>query len=75
MAEDKGKVVGYALAVYPQRSKLARLYSIAVAPHHWQAAALGRCLLAAAEEAAKRRGRRAMRLEVHEHNPASHCAL
>jgi ribosomal protein S18 acetylase RimI-like enzyme len=67
VAEEDGKVAGYALVLYPPRSKLARLYSIAVAPGSGQRG-VGPLLLAAAEEAARRRRRRAMRLEVHEHN-------
>jgi ribosomal protein S18 acetylase RimI-like enzyme len=67
VAEDNGRLAGYALVLYPSRSKLARLYSIAVAPHIGQRG-VGPLLLAAAETAAKRRRRRAMRLEVHEHN-------
>jgi ribosomal protein S18 acetylase RimI-like enzyme len=67
VAEDGGKLAGYALVLYPPRSKLARLYSIAVAPHSAQRG-VGPRLLAAAEQAAWRRQRRAMRLEVHEHN-------
>ena len=66
VAEDSGKLAGYALVLYPARSKLARLYSIAVAPHI-ASRGIGPLLLAAAEAAARRR-RRAMRLEVHEHN-------
>jgi ribosomal protein S18 acetylase RimI-like enzyme len=67
VAEDGGKLAGYVLVLYPPRSKLARLYSIAVAPHIGRRG-VGTLLLAAAEDAARRRGRRAMRLEVHEHN-------
>ena len=67
VAEDSGKLAGYALVLYPARSKLARLYSIAVAPHI-ASRGIGPLLLAAAEAAAARRRRRAMRLEVHEHN-------
>ena len=67
VAEDSGKLAGYALVLYPARSKLARLYSIAVAPHI-AGRGIGPLLLAAAERAAARRKRRAMRLEVHEHN-------
>ena len=67
VAEEAGKFAGYVLVLYPARSKLARLYSIAVAPHIG-GRGIGQKLLAAAEEAAKRRGRRTMRLEVHEHN-------
>ena len=67
VAEDSGKLAGYALVLYPARSKLARLYSIAVAPHI-ASRGIGPLLLAAAEAAAARRRRRVMRLEVHEHN-------
>ena len=67
VAEDGGKLAGYALVLYPPRSKHARLYSIAVAPHIGRRG-VGPLLLAAAETAARRRHRRAMRLEVHEHN-------
>jgi [ribosomal protein S18]-alanine N-acetyltransferase len=66
-AEGGGEVAGYVLVLYPPRSKLARVYSIAVA-HKFRGRGLGPLLLTAAEEAAKRRRRRAMRLEVHEHN-------
>jgi ribosomal protein S18 acetylase RimI-like enzyme len=67
VAEEGDKLAGYALVLYPPRSKHARLYSIAVAPHIGQRG-VGPLLLAAAEEAARRRGRRTMRLEVHQHN-------
>ncbi len=67
VAEEGGKLAGYVLILYPPRSELARLYSIAVAPHIG-GRGVGPQLLAAAEATAKRRGRRAMRLEVHEHN-------
>lgn len=60
-------LAGYALVLYPPRSSLARLYSIAVAPHLGKRG-IGPLLLTAAEDAARRRGRHAMRLEVHEHN-------
>jgi ribosomal protein S18 acetylase RimI-like enzyme len=67
VAEADGRLAGYVLVLYPPRSKLARLYSIAVAPHSGRRG-VGSLLLAAAEAAARRRGRCAMRLEVHEHN-------
>jgi ribosomal protein S18 acetylase RimI-like enzyme len=67
VAEESGKLAGYALVLYPPRSKLARLYSIAVAPHIGRRG-IGPLLLKAAEDAAARRHRRVMRLEVHEHN-------
>jgi ribosomal protein S18 acetylase RimI-like enzyme len=67
VAEEAGKFAGYVLVLYPPRSQLARLYSIAVAPHIG-GRGIGPKLLAAAETAAKRHGRRTMRLEVHEDN-------
>ena len=67
VAEESGKLAGYALVLYPPRSNIARLYSIAVASHI-SGRGVGPLLLAAAEDAARRRRRRAMRLEVHEHN-------
>ena len=67
VAEESGGLAGYALVLYPPRSRHARLYSIAVGPH-LGGRGLGPRLLAAAEEAARRRGRRAMRLEVHVRN-------
>lgn len=67
VAEESGGLAGYVLVLYPPRSKLARLYSIAVAPHAG-GRGLGPRLLAAAEESAKRRRRSAMRLEVHVRN-------
>jgi ribosomal protein S18 acetylase RimI-like enzyme len=67
VAEESGELAGYLLVLYRPRSKLARLYSIAVAPHVGRRG-VGLLLLDAAEEAAQRRGRRFMRLEVHQHN-------
>jgi ribosomal protein S18 acetylase RimI-like enzyme len=67
VAEQSGKLAGYVLVLYPTRSSHARLYSIAVAPHIGRHG-IGPLLLAAAERTAKRRGRRAMQLEVHDHN-------
>ena len=67
VAETDGKIAGYVLVLYPPRSKLARLYSIAVARQSARRG-VGTLLLAAAETAARQRGRHTMRLEVHEHN-------
>ena len=67
VAEEAGTLAGYVLVLYPPRSKHARLYSIAVAPHIGRRG-VGSLLLVTAETAARRRGRRTMRLEVHEHN-------
>ena len=67
VAEESGKLAGYVLVLFRPRSRLARLYSIAVAAHAGRRG-FGPLLLAAAERAARRRGREAMRLEVHEAN-------
>ena len=65
--DDAGKLVGYVLVLYPPRTTLARLYSIAV-QGGLEGRGLGQELLAAAEAAARRRGRTAMRIEVHAQN-------
>lgn len=67
IAEERGSLAGYALVLYPSRSDVARLYSIAVAPH-MVGRGVGTQLLAAAERVARRHGRHVMRLEVHERN-------
>jgi ribosomal protein S18 acetylase RimI-like enzyme len=67
VAEADGQLVGYVLVLFSPRSKHARLYSIAVARHIGRRG-VGTLLLAAGEGAARRHGRTAMRLEVHEHN-------
>jgi len=67
VAEASGELAGYVLVLYPPRSKHARLYSIAVAPHIGRRG-IGALLLAAGEAAARRHGRATMQLEVHEHN-------
>jgi ribosomal protein S18 acetylase RimI-like enzyme len=63
VAETDSKVAGCALVLYRRGSKLARLYTIAVAKE-FQGRGLARRLLAAAEHDTIRRGRRIMRLEV-----------
>ena len=70
VADLHGKLAGYALVLFRAGSALARLYSIAVAPHAG-GRRLGATLLAAAEEAAIARGAATMRLEVHEENAAA----
>ncbi len=65
VAESGGQVAGCALVLYRQGSKLARLYTIAIATA-FQRRGHARRLLAAAEASARRRGCRAMRLEVRE---------
>jgi ribosomal protein S18 acetylase RimI-like enzyme len=59
-------IAGYAVLLYRAGSRLARLYSLAVAPEF---RGLGRELLAAAEAAAARRGCSVLRLEVRVDNP------
>jgi len=63
VAQAQGVVAGYALSLFRRGSRVARLYSIAVAP---SAAGhrLGSRLLGAAEAVALRRRAKAMRLEV-----------
>jgi len=58
---------GYALVLFRARSGGARLYSIAVDAAH-AGRQLGSTLLKAAEDAARRRGASAVRLEVCETN-------
>jgi [ribosomal protein S18]-alanine N-acetyltransferase len=68
VADDAaGKLAGYVLVLYPPRTTLARLYSIAV-QGELEGRGLGQELLAEAETAARRHGRTAMRIEVHEQN-------
>jgi len=59
-------IAGYALVLFRAGSRIARLYSLAVAPEF---RGLGRDLLDAAEASAASRGCRALRLEVREDNP------
>jgi ribosomal protein S18 acetylase RimI-like enzyme len=70
VADHEGRLAGYALVLFRPRGAIARLYSIAVA-----AATAGRgigpMLLAATEEAARRRTCKILRLEVHEQNAAA----
>jgi ribosomal protein S18 acetylase RimI-like enzyme len=70
VAEQDGELAGTAIVLFRPRSSVARLYSIAVAPH-LGGRGLGTMLLAAAEAAAVERGCGAIRLEVHETNAAA----
>ncbi|HET7411556.1 MAG TPA: peptidase C39 family protein [Pararhizobium sp.] len=67
VAEMDGSVAGYAMILFRAGTGMARLYSLAVAPER-TGAGLGRKLLEAAEEAAKRHDRIMLRLEVREDN-------
>jgi ribosomal protein S18 acetylase RimI-like enzyme len=70
VADEGGRLAGAAVVLFRPRSLVARLYSIAVAPH-MGGRGVGPMLLDAAEEAAMARDCRSMRLEVHETNHAA----
>jgi ribosomal protein S18 acetylase RimI-like enzyme len=70
VAEHDGDLAGTAIVLFRPRSSVARLYSIAAAPH-MGGRGVGTTLLAAAENAAVERGCGAIRLEVHETNAAA----
>jgi ribosomal protein S18 acetylase RimI-like enzyme len=70
VATRQGMLAGYALVLFRRASNTARLYSIAVSPEHSRRG-IGVALLAAAEEAAIKRDRMFLRLEVHEKNAAA----
>src|SRR5207244_4602599 len=65
-----GHLAGTAIVLFRPRSAVARLYSIAVAPH-MGGRGVGPMLLAAAEAAAIARDCGTIRLEVHETNHAA----
>jgi len=67
VAEEAGRLAGTAIVLFRSRSALARLYSIAVAPH-MGGRGVASLLLIAAEAAARARRCRAIRLEVHKTN-------
>jgi ribosomal protein S18 acetylase RimI-like enzyme len=67
---DGGHLAGSAIVLFRPRSRVARLYSIAVAPH-MGGRGVGPTLLEAAEAAALARDCRSIRLEVHETNDAA----
>src|SRR5260221_8082075 len=62
-----GAVDGYPLTLFRQGSRIARLYSLVVAPHR-RGQGAAEALIADAEAIAARRGARALRLEVREDN-------
>src|SRR3984957_21029940 len=67
VAEHDGELAGTAIVLFRPRSSVARLYSIAVAPHKG-GRGVGPMLLDAAEAVAVERGCGTIRLEVHETN-------
>lgn len=64
------RLLGYALLLFRRRSRVARIYSLVVDAGQ-RGRGLGRELLADAEVLARRRGARALRLEVREDNAAA----
>ncbi len=64
VADEAGRLAGAAVVLFRPRSAVARLYSIATAPH-MSGRGVGSLLLAAAEEAALARDCTSVRLEVH----------
>src|SRR5215212_10005667 len=68
--EADGRLAGTAILLFRPRSKLARLYSIAVAPY-MSGRGIASMLLRASEEFAVRRGCGSVRLEVHQTNHAA----
>ena len=71
VAEERdGGLAGTAIVLFRPRSAVARLYSIAVAPH-MGGRGVASMLLRAAEECARRRRCGSIRLEVHETNHAA----
>jgi ribosomal-protein-alanine N-acetyltransferase len=67
---EGGRLAGTAIVLFRPRSAVARLYSIAVAPH-MSGRGVAAMLLAKAEAVARRRGCGAIRLEVHQTNHAA----
>jgi len=70
VAAAGAQLAGYVLVLYRANSSLARLYSIGIAAQ-FRGRGLARKLLRAAEKAAAARGRRAMRAEVRNNDPAA----
>ncbi len=67
VAEADDASVGAAIVLFRATSRIARLYSLAVAPKH-TGRGIASALLLAAEKTARSRGSHRLRLEVHEKN-------
>jgi ribosomal protein S18 acetylase RimI-like enzyme len=67
VGEADGAIAGVAVILFRANSRIARLYSIAVAPH-CTGRGIASALIAAAEKATRKRDRIVLRLEVHEKN-------
>ncbi|OEY67275.1 GNAT family N-acetyltransferase/peptidase C39 family protein [Marinobacter sp. X15-166B] len=70
VAEHLGELAGYCLVLMNAATRLARIYSIAVAPHI-RGMGVGELLVREAEQQAVDAGRIIMRLEVRDDNPAA----
>ncbi|MBU2854277.1 GNAT family N-acetyltransferase [Acidithiobacillus ferriphilus] len=70
VVENGTHVCGYVLLLMRQNSRIARIYSLAVAPEHRQMG-MARTLLACTESVAMASGRNRIRLEVREDNAAA----
>jgi ribosomal-protein-alanine acetyltransferase len=68
--DQSGRVRGYALALFHDRRRHARVYSIAVDPAD-RGRGVGQALLEAIEDEARARGRRTIRLELRRDNAAA----
>jgi [ribosomal protein S18]-alanine N-acetyltransferase len=67
VAQSDSAIAGVAILLFRSNSRIARLYSLAVAPKH-TGRGIASALLAAAEKTARSRKCRWLRLEVHEKN-------
>ncbi len=65
--EEHNGLCGYALIRFQARSARARLYSIAI-DHEHRSRGIGRALLTAAEDTARKHGASSMRLEIRKDN-------
>lgn len=70
VAEVDGKVVGYVCVLFRAGAGVARIYSIAVDPAY-RGRGVAQRLIAAAEQTARARGARSLRLEVRASNMAA----
>ena len=70
VAEEGGRLLGYVLVLFSKATAVARLYSIAVAAAA-RGQGIGRALVGAAEQAARRAERPFVRLEIRIDNRAS----
>src|SRR5215469_10622018 len=70
VAQSDGVIAGVAVVLFRATSRIARLYSLAVAPKH-KGRGIASALLVAAEKTARSRNCQWLRLEVHEKNRAA----